>query len=204
MTDDLVRAIIELREMHADLQARVERMFRPGKVTDVDAAKGLYRQEIGTDAETGEPIKGPWVPVSQTAGGRKSHSMPSVGQGMMMISPDGDLSQAFGIPHHWSDSNPSPSQSGDEDVDTRGAAKDTMRGNLRRFEVGGASVEIVDGSVTIKAGGTTLKIGADGVEMSGGDVKILGGSITHDGHAIDKTHQHLGVRAGADLTGAPQ
>lgn len=151
MSDDIIRAITELREENADLRARVERMFRPGKATDVDAKRGMYRQEIGTDDETGEPIKSAWIPVSQTAGGRKSHSLPSGGQGMMMISPDGDFSQAFGIPHHWSDDNPSPSQDGDEDVDVRGSAKDTTRSDSRKIEVGGSSVEIREGSITLKA-----------------------------------------------------
>ena len=149
MSDDLYRAIIELREENADLRARIEPMFRPGKVTDVDAAKGRYRQEIGVDAETGEPLKSAWIYPMQTAGARRSHSLPSVGQQMMQVAPDGDHAQAFGVPLGWSDANPSPSTRGDEDVDQRGDAKRTMRGDKDMTEVKDAGHYILGKGVVV-------------------------------------------------------
>lgn len=157
MFDDLARAIGELQERLAETRSELakeralrERMFRKGKVTDVDPDKQRYRQEIGID-ENGKPIKGAWIPYGQTAGALKVHSPPSVGQQMIQIAPDGDFDQAFGLPLTFSKDNESPSKKGDEDVATRGQAKDTTRGDQRRIEVGGSSIDAKDGSITIKS-----------------------------------------------------
>ncbi len=117
---------------HADLEARIERLFRKGKVTDVDPKGGLYRQEIGLD-DDGNPVLSPWLPYSQVAGGRKVHSPPSVGEQYLLVNPDGsaDFTQGLGVPHGWSDANPSPSAAGDADVATRGSTKDTTKAGSR-------------------------------------------------------------------------
>lgn len=176
---ELVEANSALAGRCADLEARIERMFRPGVVTDVDPARQRYRQEIGIDAK-GQPVKGPWVPYSQVAGARKIHSPPSIGQQMMLISPDGDHPQAFGVPLTWSKGNPSPSTDGGADVETRGSVKITNDG----------------AGFTIEASGVVLKVSADGVA-------VTGGRLTHDGKDVGKTHKHVGVRAGGDQTGVP-
>lgn len=51
-------------------------------------------------------------------------------------------------------------------------------------------------SFTIKCGGVTLSITNSGVA-------ITGGTVTNDGHAIDKTHQHL-ASGGTGIGGPPQ
>lgn len=174
---ELQHAVRDLRDELTNERAARERMFRPGKVAEVDAAKQLYRQEIGVDKD-GNPVKGPWVPYSQVAGARSTHSPPSVGQQMMMVSPDGDFSQAFGVPLTWSKQNASPSTDPNTDVDQRGAVKDVNDGKSR----------------VISVGGVTLKISAAGVEVNGGALK-------HDGHDIGKTHKHQGVQPGGGQSG---
>lgn len=176
---ELQHAVRALRDELTNERAARERMFRPGKVAEVDAAKQLYRQEIGVDKD-GNPVKGPWVPYSQIAGGRKAHSPPSVGQQMMLISPDGDFSQAFGMPFTWSKENASPSTDPNADVDQRGEVKDTNDGKSR----------------VISVGGVTLKISAAGVA-------VTGGKVTHDGHDIGVTHKHKGVEPGGGMTQEP-
>lgn len=171
---EIVDAIRELQEALADARAEIaalraahERVFRKGKVTDVDPEKQIYRQEIGQD-EDGKPVKGPWVPYGQVAGALKHHSPPSVGQQMMQVAPDGDFEQAFGLPYTFSNDNPSPSKRGDEDVVERGAAKDVTRGDSRTISVGGASISVVDGKIVLKAGTIVLdgdvRLGGEGAE----------------------------------------
>lgn len=161
------RALLEIHEAlgemfsrHADLEARIERMFRKGKVTDVDATKGLYRQEIGLD-DQGQTVKSPWAPYSQIAGARKSHSPPSVGEQYLLINPDGspDFTQGLGVPHGWYDQNLSPSTDPAADVTTRGTTKDTTTASSRVLEVGGAKFSMTDGVLEIDA--TTIKLKGD-------------------------------------------
>jgi len=167
--EELQDEVFEARNEIARLREIHDRTFRKGAVTDVDAAKQLYRQEIGRDDE-GNAVKGPWVPYSQVAGARKSHSPPSVGQQMVMIAPDGDPEQAFGVPLTWSTQNASPSNNATEDVDVRGSV--TIKNDGSAF--------------TITAGGVSVKISGSGLEVTGGAVK-------HDSHDIGKTHKHKDV-----------
>ena len=202
MFDDIIRAISELQETIAETRADLareraarERMFRKGKVTDVDAAKQRYRQEVGLD-ESGNPVKSAWIPYGQVAGALKIHSPPSVGQQMVQISPDGDFDQAFGFPLTFSDDNKSPSDKSDEDVATRGKTKDTTRADSRQIETGSASIKVEDGKLTLTVGGASLTIDGDGHHFSGGIVE-------HDNKKIDATHKHKDVMPGGALTGEP-
>ncbi len=124
--------LAELIAGHADLEARIERMFRKGKVTDVDATQHLYRQEIGLD-DDGNTVKSPWLPYTQVAGSRKVHSPPSVGEQYLLVNPDGspDFTQGVGVPHGWYDANPSPSTAADQTVATQGTTKDTTYAGAR-------------------------------------------------------------------------
>lgn len=168
-------AIDELAAAHNDLRDRHERMFRPGQVTDYDPVKHLYRQQIGVD-ENGNPIKSPWRPYSQHSGALKQHIPLAVGQPMLLISPDGDVEQAIGIPLGWSTANPAPS--------TDGA---TIAGSF-----GGVSWTITDGVVMITGGLTVV-----------GDFKASGGVFTHNSKDVGSDHTHSGVQTGSGDTGAP-
>lgn len=196
LISELQQALADLREEVATERASRERMFRKGKVSDVDPKKQLYRQEIGQDKD-GKPVKSAWIPYGQIAGARKEHSPPSVGQQMVMFSPDGDFEQAFGIPLTWSKDNASPSDKGDEDVATRGASKDTTRADQRLLEVGKSSISIKDGTIVLKSGDTTLTIDGEGHHFKGP-------KIDHDDHVIDKTHKHKDTEPGGGLSGPPQ
>jgi phage baseplate assembly protein gpV len=168
-------AIEDIVAAHGDLRDRHERMFRPGIVTDYDPVKHLYRQQIGID-EKGNPIKSPWRPYSQHAGALKQHIPLAIGQPMLLISPDGDVEQAIGIPLGWSTSNPSPS--------TDGA---TLAGSF-----GGVSWSLSGGVLTL-TGGLTVA----------GDFKASGGVFTHNSKNVGSDHAHSGVQAGSGDTGAP-
>ncbi len=163
---ELQRAVTELTAKNADIEAKFERMFRPGKVTDVDAAKQLYRQEIGLDKD-GAPVKGPWIPYSQVAGARKVHSPPSVGQQMMMISPDGDPAQAFGVPLTWSNENASPSQDKDTVVDDFDGTTITRKGGVLTLK---ASTIVLDGTAKLGGAGASRELVLRDSIDSAGDV----------------------------------
>ena len=188
----------EALQAHADrfdlLEARFERIHRHGPVTDVDGAKHRIRMRIGgTDAA---PMKSPWIPYSQIAGDLQSHSMPSVGQQMTMIAPDGDFDQAFALPLTWSNAVPSPSTDPAVDVDVRGTTKDTRTASSRTIEVGGASFKIEDGKITLSVGGVTWT-------LSGAGEATQGGQVTHNDLDVGATHIHGGVTPGGANTGIP-
>ncbi|RFB80403.1 phage baseplate assembly protein V [Methylovirgula sp. 4M-Z18] len=149
---ELSDSLVAAHERIADLEGRLERMWRPGTVTDVDAAQQLYRHQIGVD-DQGQPVKSDWIPYGQHAGDHKEHIAPSVGQQMMMISPDGDHSQAFGVPFTWSNANASPSTRSDESVRLRGDVKVTQRGDKHMTDTkptGGGHFILATGAVVTK------------------------------------------------------
>lgn len=129
---ELQEHVADLIAGHADVEARIERLFRKGKVTDVDTTNALYRQEIGLD-DDGNTVKSPWLPYSQVAGARKVHAPPSVGEQYLLVNPDGspDFTQGLGVPHGWYDANPSPSTAADQTVATQGTTKDTTFSGAR-------------------------------------------------------------------------
>lgn len=171
----LSAALEDLAAAHGDLVDRHERMFRPGVVTDFDPDKHLYRQQIGVD-ENGQPIKSPWRPYSAHAGALKQFVPLSVGQQMLLISPDGDIEQGIGFPFGWSTANPSPSSDGS-----------TLAGSF-----GGLAWSISGGVLTV-----TGKVAVVG------DFKASGGVFEHNSKDVGSTHKHSGVQAGAGETGSP-
>lgn len=182
MIDDLVAAIHSLHEyvvqIHgelADVKGRMERTHRSGTVTDVDAKKQQIRVQIGEDDE-GNPHKTPWIPYSQFAGSHSVHMVPSVGQQMHVISPDGEHEMAHAYPLTWSDQNKSPSDKAGDVVSNTGGVKMTDSGGTRT----------ITGNVVIK-----------------GTLTIEGSSVKHNGKNIGDTHKHTDVEPGGGQSGPP-
>jgi phage baseplate assembly protein gpV len=139
---DAIREIqLSLAEAHAEisrLRWAHDHSMLHGPVCDVDAKKQLCRMVVGEN-EDGEEVKSPWIPYSQIAGTRKVHSVPSKGQQMTMLSPNGDYLQAVAVPFTWSNNNLSPSENEDEDVDTRGKTRTTQKDASFKREVDGVT-----------------------------------------------------------------
>lgn len=138
-------AIREIQNSLAEAHAEIARLrwahdhsMLHGPVCDVDAKEHLCRIVVGEN-EDGEEVKSPWIPYSQIAGTRKVHSVPSKGQQMTMLSPNGDYLQAVAVPFTWSNHNPSPSENGDEDVETRGKTRTTQKDASFKREVDGVT-----------------------------------------------------------------
>ena len=170
--------MVSILERLSAIEHRLSVMNIAGKVTDVDPAKGLYRQTIGKDAD-GQDVKSPWIPYSQHAGALKAHVPPSVGQQMVLLS-NGSIESAVGIPFSWSDSNAQPNVKGDE--------------NTLTFR--GVKIDLTNG-LKLTIGGVTFNFTGSGFEQTGGAQK-------HDGVNTGKDHRHDLVVSGNDLTGLPQ
>ncbi len=174
-----MREIVELAARIAELERRFSGMMRHGTVEHVDSGKHRIRLKFGTDVD-GKPFLSPWIPYAQAAGALKIHAPPSIGQQFTLMAPAGDWQQAVAIPFTWSNQNPSPSESGEENV----------------LAFGDVRVTLKDGLLEIRTAGVTLGITGDGLAITGGEVR-------HEGKNIGSTHTHGGVTLGTSESGAP-
>ncbi|MBN9021024.1 MAG: phage baseplate assembly protein V [Rhizobiales bacterium] len=174
-----MREIVELAARIAELERRFSGMVRHGTVEEVDTSRHCVRLKFGTDVEA-KPFLSPWIPYAQMAGALKVHVPPSVGQQFTLMAPAGDWQQAVAVPFTWSNQNPAPSESGEENVLTFGDVSVTLKDS--RFE--------------ISAAGVTL-------ELTGNGLAITGGEVSHDGRNIGSTHTHGGVALGTAETETP-
>lgn len=191
---ELETVIADMRGEHAELASRVERMLRPGKVTDVDTQKQLYRQEIGLDDDN-NPVKSPWVPYAQFAGDRKIHTPPTVGQQFLLISPDGDHEQGHGIPYTFSKQNASPG-TGTDHVDQWDKVKTTRNGT--------SVIDEVDKmKITHDADGFHMALDGTMFSFSKAGLDVQNGTLKHNGLDIGSSHKHTQVQPGDGLSGVP-
>lgn len=175
-----MREIVELAARIAELERRSSGMMRHGTVEEVDTTKHRVRLKFGTDVE-GRPFLSPWIPYTQVAGALKVHVPPSVGQQFTLMAPAGDWQQAVVVPFTWSNHNPAPSESGEENILTFGDVRMMLK----------------DGRLEVSAAGITL-------ELTGNGLAITGGEVRHDGKNIGATHTHGGVVFGSELTDVPE
>ncbi len=170
LIDELQTQLSETRAHLAQVQWQLDHMVVHGPVTDVDTKKHRCRLEVGRDPETGDVIKGPWIPYGQIAGARKEHTPPSIGQQMTAFSPTGDPLQALCFAMTWSDQNQSPSDKPDEDVDVRGDTKLLVRKDEYKRQVGDDNFVHIQnkggGVVHIKAA-TKIVVECADVELGG-------------------------------------
>lgn len=79
-----------------ELERRMEFREWTGKITDVDAKKGLARVQFDVDEQSGQPFKSPWVPWKELAmGGIKTHFPPVVGEQVKFVSQSGDITDGY-------------------------------------------------------------------------------------------------------------
>ena len=165
----------------AQLEWRLSNLVRHGPADTVDAAAGTARLLFGE--KDGKKYLSPPVPYSQTAGALKIHSPPTPGQQLTMICPNGDVSQGLILPMSWSNQNASPSQAGDANVMTYGGYTFSLKADVLDI--------------------TGPKFNFTGDMKVTGNVDFEGGYVRSNGKAIDNTHEHTGVLAGAANTGPP-
>lgn len=111
MADDMQLLIAEV----ADLKRRLANVNRVGSVHEVKAANGeqKIRVKIGVDSD-GKPMLSPWLFTSNQRGQHREEHKYDVGQNVMLMSPDGDFSQALVTPHSESNKHQRPDHATDE------------------------------------------------------------------------------------------
>lgn len=181
--------ISALHSRVADLEARIERKMRKGVVTDVDANKHQIRMEIGRDCDGSNQVKSPWLPYAQVSGGAAGlnvHSVPAVGEQVMLVNPDGssDFTQALIIRHGWYSQNPSPSTDPNSDVTVRGTTINVRTMSTITHSIGGTLTGALKSLVT---GGITRVIDALGHHISAPNALVDSSAKTHT-HTSTDTH----------------
>lgn len=140
-----MREITEILNRIAGLEKRLSSMVRHGPVAEVNPAEGWVRLNLG-EGDNG-PLLSPKIPYAQMAGALKFHAPPSEGQQMTYFAPSGDPRQAVAFPMTWSDANPSPSGSGEENVLTYGSVKVVIKQDSVRIGVGDTWFEVSTGGI---------------------------------------------------------
>jgi phage baseplate assembly protein gpV len=190
----MINEFVSLFRRVSALEKRVSSMVRHGPVEEVNASEGWVRINLGQGDDG--PLLSPKIPYAQMAGALKVHAPPSEGQNMTIISPAGDMRQAFALPMTWSDQNVSPSNSTDENVLTFGSVRIEVKGDQIKAMIGGFSLTLTTSAATFAVDGVEHKISGDGL-------RTTGGAIEHNDHDIGSTHKHGGVVHGGELTDPP-
>lgn len=144
-----MREITEILNRIAGLEKRLSSMVRHGPVAQVNPAEGWVRLNLG-EGDSG-PLLSPKIPYAQMAGALKVHAPPSEGQQMTYFAPSGDPRQAIALPMTWSDANPSPSGSGEENVLTFGSVTIAVKADSVRLTAGGTWLEISSGGIKARS-----------------------------------------------------
>lgn len=135
----MIGEIIAQRADIERLKSTLGGMVKVGPVAIVDPKKG-FRIKLGESGE-GQPYLSPWYPHPESGGATKTWAPLSEGQIVGMINPGGDPRQGVLLRGGFSDDNPQPSESLDEN----------------KFLFGGVEITIAaDGSVVINAPGKVV------------------------------------------------
>ncbi len=145
----MISEIIAQRADIEQLKSLFGRSLRVGAVEVIDAQKG-FRIKLGEGTD-GVPYLSPWYPHPESGGATKTWAPLSKGQVVGVINPNGDARQGVLIRGGFSDANPAPSQSLNENV----------------LSFGGVTVTIGSGgTVTIDAPGKVV-VNSPNVELGG-------------------------------------
>ena len=144
--------ISEIIAQRADIE-QLKTLFglalRVGAVEVVDAQKG-FRVKLGEGAN-GQPFLSPWYPHPESGGATSTWMPLSKGQIVGVINPGGDPRRGVLIRGGFSDANPAPSQSLDEN----------------RLSFGGVTITVLaDGTLQIDAPGRVI-VNSPSVELGG-------------------------------------
>lgn len=173
----------------AELLRLLHNLIRTGTVAEVDHEAARVRVQAGGNLTT-------WLPwLEARAGSTRTWSPPTVGEQVMVLSPDGDLAGGIVLTGIYQEAHPAPSSSPAkwQAVMPDGAVLeyDHQASHLRATLPGSAEVN-APGGLVIHAD-TTIN----------GAVSINGDSLTHNGKNVGDTHQHSGVASGSSNTGEP-
>lgn len=145
----------------SEVTRQIANLVRIGRVAQLDEANARVKLDVAG-------LQTDWLPWSaMRAGKTRSWSAPQVGEQVILASPYGDLGQAVILGSLFSDENPAPAQSKDQEtiLYPDGAKQDYNSA---------AHTYLLD----VPAGGKiTLRCGPSSIELSDAGVKILGPRI---------------------------
>lgn len=171
--ENLIRRIQSLEALTRRMSVRQNNMFREGVVKEVDFQRGTAI----VDAHGIETKHVPWL---EQAGAVNEWTPPSVGQRVLLISPDGDLSKAVIMKGGYTSDTPAPHDKGAE----------------KRVAIG-------DAVITHSADGLFISVAGTEFRFTGAGFEQVGGTQTHDGKNVGSTHIHGGVVPGGATTTPP-
>lgn len=171
--DKLIERLEAMESILRRMSIRQNNMFREGVVKEVD-------YQSGTVIISAHGIDSPPIPWSEQAGDINEWTPPSVGQRVVLVSPDGELAKSFMIKGGFTDDTPQPHNKGAE----------------KRVVIGGATITHTAEGLFIEVKGTTFKFTAEGFVQQGGKQE-------HDGKNVGSSHIHGGVAPGNSTTSVP-
>lgn len=178
-----------------ELMRRVANMIRPGAVHEVRHKPYAVRVKIG-DLVTG------WLtPLVERAGSNQSWDPLEAGEQVIVLSPDGNLSQGWIVPAGYTAQHPQPDQNPDKTVyqysDGARIEYDRKQHSLKAILPAGATTELVStGGVSI-----TGNLTVNGNINSTKDITDKTRSMSAD-RDIYNSHIHGGVQPGPNNTGS--
>jgi len=183
----------------SELERKLANVVREGAIVELDTDNAKVRVQSGTEDEY---LTTDWLPWVTTRGNQDSNWWcPEVKEQVVILSPDGDLSQGIVLPALYQDEFSAPSN--DENISGnyyKDGASITYNRETHAYSVNlpeNATVSIVSkGGVSIE-GNTSIE----------GDVTITG-KVTAEGDVIGQgtslhNHTHGGVTAGEESTSSP-
>lgn len=145
----MISEILAQRADIEQLKSLFGRALKVGPVEVVDAKLG-FRIKLGTDAQ-GKPFLSPFYPHPESGGATSTWAPLSKGQIVGVINPGGDPRQGVLLRGGFSDANPPPSESLDEN----------------KFDFGGVTITIgTGGNVVIDAPGKVV-VNSPNIELGG-------------------------------------
>lgn len=174
--DRLIDELRALKDAYHELARRQNNFLREARVLEV-----LKDGTAIVDAQGLRTSPRPWL---TRAGNVRDWDPPSIGERVLLISPNGDPAQGHILPGGYSDAFP---QNHD---DVKAARRNLGDTELTITEDG---YDLTSETVTIEANTIVLK----------GAVVIEGEALTHNGKNVGHDHEHTDVEPGSALTGPP-
>lgn len=184
--NEIIEQVLAHGRAIEDIQIRLHNMLRVGPITDRDPVKG-YRIDMGPDTEGG-PVKSAWLPHPESGGEARTWMPLSGGQIMAMLSPGGDLEQAFLMRAGFGGGIDPPSQD---------------HGEVVLIDFGSIRISVTANGIVLKAGTDVITIGNGEIKLTSNLVQATGASLKHNAKEVGDTHAHGGVTPGSSPTQAP-
>lgn len=211
--------------MHAhDISHRLHNLIRLGTIAEVDHVRAQCR------VKTGELLTDWLYWITLSAGAVRTWQPPTLGEQVVLLSPDGELTAGVVLCGIYSETYPAPSHKSNDTrteyadgaVITYDAARHHLSVSLPNTGtvICSAPASLTLQSATINLEATAVSCSGDltvqgqlsyagGLSGTGGEGAQIQGSIQASGDiqagGISLSHhRHNGVKSGGDLSGAPQ